>query len=471
MRSAAIPLVFLQNVTGFMVGRKYEAGGIARDGAKMVTAVSCAQVPKFTVIIGGSYGAGNYGMCGRAFGPRFLWMWPNARISVMGGEQAATVLATVRRDAIEAKGDAWSAEDEEAFRAPIRAQYEKEGHPYFASARAVGRRHHRSRRHAPRARPRALGLAQPADRADEVRRVQDVTMATRKADPGGRKAAKPAPKAPAPRAAGARRYTTLAIDVRETVALVALARPDVHNAFDETLIAELTQALQALDRDAAVRAVVLLGHGRSFCAGADLNWMRKMAGYGRAENLADATALATMLQTLHRLSKPTIARVHGAAFGGGVGLVACCDVAIAAHDATFSLSEAKLGLIPATIGPYVVEAIGARQARRYFLSAERFTAAEAFRIGLVHDIVPVRRARREDQRAPRRAARCRPAGAGRGEGADPRGRRAADRRRGDRRHGEPHCARAGVAGRQGRASPPSSRSARRRGCRRRCAEK
>jgi 3-methylcrotonyl-CoA carboxylase beta subunit len=130
-----IPLVFLQNITGFMVGQKYEAGGIARDGAKMVTAVSCAQVPKFTVIIGGSYGAGNYGMCGRAFNPRFLWMWPNARISVMGGEQAATVLATLRRDAIEARGEAWSATDEETFKAPIRARYEKEGHPYFASAR------------------------------------------------------------------------------------------------------------------------------------------------------------------------------------------------------------------------------------------------------------------------------------------------------------------------------------------------
>jgi len=130
-----IPLVFLQNVTGFMVGKKYEAGGIAKDGAKLVTAVSCAQVPKFTVIIGGSYGAGNYGMCGRAYAPRFLWMWPNARISVMGGEQAATVLATIRRDAIEAKGGAWSAEEEEAFKAPIRAQYDREGHPYYASAR------------------------------------------------------------------------------------------------------------------------------------------------------------------------------------------------------------------------------------------------------------------------------------------------------------------------------------------------
>jgi 3-methylcrotonyl-CoA carboxylase beta subunit len=130
-----IPLVFLQNISGFMVGRKYEAGGIAKDGAKMVTAVACAAVPKFTVIIGGSFGAGNYGMCGRAFGPRFLFMWPNARISVMGGEQAATVLATVRRDNIEARGGAWSDADEEAFKAPIRDQYEAQGHPYYASAR------------------------------------------------------------------------------------------------------------------------------------------------------------------------------------------------------------------------------------------------------------------------------------------------------------------------------------------------
>ncbi len=130
-----IPLVFLQNITGFMVGRKYENEGIARHGAKMVTAVACANVPKFTVIIGGSYGAGNYGMCGRAYDPRFLWMWPNARISVMGGEQAANVLATVRRDGIEAKGGQWSVEDEEAFKAPIRETYEAQGHPYYASAR------------------------------------------------------------------------------------------------------------------------------------------------------------------------------------------------------------------------------------------------------------------------------------------------------------------------------------------------
>ena len=130
-----IPLVFLQNITGFMVGKKYEQSGIAKDGAKMVTAVACSHVPKFTVIIGGSFGAGNYAMCGRAYQPRFLWTWPNARISVMGGEQAASVLATVRRDALEARGETWPTEEEEAFKAPIRDQYESQGHPYYATAR------------------------------------------------------------------------------------------------------------------------------------------------------------------------------------------------------------------------------------------------------------------------------------------------------------------------------------------------
>jgi 3-methylcrotonyl-CoA carboxylase beta subunit len=130
-----IPLVFLQNITGFMVGRKYEHGGIAKDGAKLVMAVANARVPKYTVVIGGSFGAGNYGMCGRAYSPHFLWMWPNARIGVMGGEQAASVLATVKRDGIEAKGGQWSASEEDAFKQPIRDQFEQQGHPYYASAR------------------------------------------------------------------------------------------------------------------------------------------------------------------------------------------------------------------------------------------------------------------------------------------------------------------------------------------------
>ncbi len=130
-----LPLVFLQNISGFMVGRDYEAGGIAKHGAKMVTAVACTRVPKLTVVVGGSYGAGNYSMCGRAYSPRFLWMWPNAKISVMGGEQAASVLATVKRDQLEARGEEWPAEEEEAFKAPIRAQYERQGNAYYATAR------------------------------------------------------------------------------------------------------------------------------------------------------------------------------------------------------------------------------------------------------------------------------------------------------------------------------------------------
>jgi 3-methylcrotonyl-CoA carboxylase beta subunit len=129
------PLVFLQNISGFMVGRDYEAGGIAKHGAKMVNAVATARVPKFTVVIGGSFGAGNYSMCGRAYSPRFLWMWPNARISVMGGEQAASVLATVKRDQLESRGEEWSAEDEETFKDPIRRQYEDQGNPYYSTAR------------------------------------------------------------------------------------------------------------------------------------------------------------------------------------------------------------------------------------------------------------------------------------------------------------------------------------------------
>jgi methylglutaconyl-CoA hydratase len=188
------------------------------------------------------------------------------------------------------------------------------------------------------------------------------------------------------KSAAAPKYTTIAVAVGAGIAVVTLNRPEVHNAFNETLIAELTAALRGLGTNPAVRAVVLIGAGASFCAGADLNWMKKMAGFSRAQNLADAKALAAMLTTLNELPKPTIARVHGAAFGGGIGLIACCDIAIGTPDAVFALSEARLGLIPATISPYVVEAIGARAARRLFLTAERFTAAEAFRLGLLHDL-------------------------------------------------------------------------------------
>ena len=180
-------------------------------------------------------------------------------------------------------------------------------------------------------------------------------------------------------------YKTLLVEERDGVLFVTLDRPDVHNAFNDELIAEAIELLGSIGGGDA-RAVVLGGTGPTFCAGADLNWMKKMAGFSRAQNLADAKALAAMLTALNQLPKPTIARVHGAAFGGGVGLIACCDIAIGTPDAVFALSEARLGLIPATISPYVIEAIGARAARRLFLTAERFTAAEAFRLGLLHDL-------------------------------------------------------------------------------------
>ncbi len=185
------------------------------------------------------------------------------------------------------------------------------------------------------------------------------------------------------------RSTDAALVTRETggVARVALNRPHVRNAFDDQAIAELDRLFAGLDRDDSVRAVVLSGKGESFSAGADLNWMRRTARYSRAENLADARQLGAMMHRIATLSKPVVGLVHGAAYGGGAGLVACCDIAVAADSAAFSFSEVRLGLIPAVISPYVVEAIGPRHARRYFVTGERFDAAEARRIGLVHEVV------------------------------------------------------------------------------------
>jgi len=178
----------------------------------------------------------------------------------------------------------------------------------------------------------------------------------------------------------------LIVEKRNTVAIVTLNRPEVRNAFDDVLIGNLTKTFQDLEKDDGVRAVVLAGAGKAFCAGADLNWMKRMAGYGYEQNLADANALAGMLKTLDRLSKPTVARVHGPAYAGGVGLVAACDIAIGSHEAEFCLTEVKLGLSPATISPYVVRAMGERLARRYFLTGEVIDAGEAYRLRLLSDV-------------------------------------------------------------------------------------
>jgi len=179
----------------------------------------------------------------------------------------------------------------------------------------------------------------------------------------------------------------LQIEVTGAIATVTLARPEVRNAFNDELIAQLSRAFGELGTRSDVRCIVLAASGPAFCAGADLNWMRRMADYTRDENLADAGQLAAMLRTIFECPKPTVARIQGDVFAGGTGLVAACDIAVAVDTATFCLSEVKLGLIPATISPYVIRAMGARAAHRYFLTAERFSAAEAHRIGFVHEVV------------------------------------------------------------------------------------
>ncbi|MDR7047731.1 methylglutaconyl-CoA hydratase [Duganella sp. 3397] len=182
-------------------------------------------------------------------------------------------------------------------------------------------------------------------------------------------------------------YETLTVARAGQVATVTLNRPDVRNAFNEATIAELTQAFSALGADGSLRAIVLAASGPAFCAGADLNWMKKMAGYTHAENRADALQLATMLRTIYACPQPVVARVQGDCYAGGMGLVAACDIVVAVDTAQFCLSEVRLGLIPATIAPYVIKAMGEQASRRYFLTAERFTAATALRIGFAHDVV------------------------------------------------------------------------------------
>lgn len=182
-------------------------------------------------------------------------------------------------------------------------------------------------------------------------------------------------------------FETLTVEIAARVATVTLNRPDVRNAFNEFTIAELALAFKDLGENADVRAIVLAANGPAFCAGADLNWMKKMAGYSYAENVEDAEKLADMLRTIYLCPKPVVAKVQGDCYAGGMGLVAACDIAVASSGVSFCLSEVKLGLIPATISPYVIKAMGENAARRYFLTAEKFSAQEAHRIGFVHDVV------------------------------------------------------------------------------------
>ena len=183
-------------------------------------------------------------------------------------------------------------------------------------------------------------------------------------------------------------YQSIITEVDDSIGILTLNKAERHNAFDELLIDEMTRGLLELEDDPRVRVVVLSSTGKNFCAGADLNWVRRAATASEQENLRDARELARLMSTLNEFSKPTVARVQGPAYGAGLGLIAACDIAVATYDTLFALTEVKLGLLPAVVCPYVVAAIGERYARRYMLSAERFSAAEAYRIGLVHEIVP-----------------------------------------------------------------------------------
>ena len=340
-----VPLVFLQNITGFIVGRQYERAGIAKDGAKMVHAVANSVVPKFTVVIGGSFGAGNYGMCGRAYEPRLLWMWPNARISVMGGEQAAGVLTTVKRDQLAREGKPLSAEEEQALRQPILDKYEHEGSPYYSTARlwddgildpAETRR----------ALALALSAAFNAPIPDaEVRRVPDVEQAS-----GTTSARRPL----SPSCVGLRCLRFLTTQRDGPVEHLTLNRPEVRNAFNEEVIAELTAWAAAAHADRALRVVVVAGRRQ------DVLRRRRRAVDGarrsatpQDENLRDAAAASAMFARSTRCrcrsSAASTARRSAAAPASPRSATSSSPTSTA----VFGFTEVKLGILPAVISPFV----------------------------------------------------------------------------------------------------------------------
>jgi propionyl-CoA carboxylase len=366
-----VPLVFLQNIAGFMVGKQYEHAGIAKDGAKLVMAVACAEVPKFTVVIGGSFGAGNYGMNGRAYGPRQLWMWPNARISVMGGSQAGgehapdgppgcTPRAWTRTLARRTGGV------QGACPRVVRARRQ----PLLLHRAPVGRWRHRPGGYTPRARARDRRVAQRTNPGNKIRRLQDVMTTA------------------SPTTATTDDASPVLVSQEGAVLHVRLNRPAVHNALNGDLLTALLAAFRSVPAGGSVRALVLSGEGPSFCAGADLKWMRQVREWTRAQHEDDARLLFDALAVLDACPVPTVARVHGVALGGAMGLIACCDVVVAAEDTRFGFTEAKLGILPAVISPFVIAKTGAGQARALFATAERFDARRAFQIGLVHHVVP-----------------------------------------------------------------------------------
>ena len=348
----SVPLIFLQNVTGFMVGRQVERGGIAKDGAKMVSAVANSVVPKFTVMTGGSFGAGNYAMSGRAYDPRFLWMWPNARISVMGAETAATVLSTVKREQMAREGKTLDAAGEQAIRQPIVDKYESEGSPYYSTARLWDDGILDPVETRPTLAHALVGRVQRADPAAEVRRVQDVDERA---------------FAHIQRARGWRTSSTSTLN-----------RPEVRNAFNEQLIAEMTAwAERAADRSAAARRghrrrrPVVLRRRRSRVDGEDgrLHARRKSARRARGGGDVCRASTRCPCRSSRRFTAPRLAAARVSPRSP--------TSPWPRTSAMFGFTEVKLGLIPAVIAPYVLAKIGQSAARELFITGRRFDAAHA----------------------------------------------------------------------------------------------
>ncbi len=361
-----VPLIFLQNITGFMVGRDYERGGIAKDGAKMVHAVANSVVPKFTVdhrrivrrrelrhVRSRLRAASVMDVAERA---HFSY---GRRAGRRRAHHREARPARARRTQPVAYG---GRRDSDSDPRQVRAR----GLPLLLDRPAVGRWDPRSRRDAHRARAGIVRLVQRSDPRGKVRRLSDV----------------------AARGIETSVMSSVLIERDGPVLRITLNRPAVRNAFDEEMIRSLTAAATAATEDHSVRAVVLAGEGKTFCAGADIGWMAKAIAYSRQENLSDAEDLARMLERLDTLPVPVIGRIQGAALGGGVGLAAVCDMVIAADDAVFALSEVKLGILPAVVAPYVLRKIGISAARECFLTGARFDARRAKEIGLIHDVVP-----------------------------------------------------------------------------------
>ena len=413
------PLVFLQNITGYMVGREYERRGITKDGAKMIMAQSCSRVPKFTVMCNGSFGAGNYGMCGRAFDARLLFAWPNHQIGVMGGDQAANTLAEVKLNQMKRNGEAIDQTEIDRVWDETRRAYQEQLSAYYSTSRAVGRRHHRSRRHAQRARHRDFGLAERAARRVRLWSVQVLRFHHPQPLPvkGGEGSAFPSPSF-AGRGRGGEvvtsgrnsmvAYADISFRQDGAVARITVERPDKLNAYRDQTADELFDAFQRAERDASVRAVILSGAGRAFGAGYDLSVIKP------DETPELDRVLEVHFNPLIRLMRasrlPIVSQVNGPCAGAAVGVALAGDIVIAARSAYFYEPFVGIALVPDAGNTLFMPRLAGRvRAAPAMLLGDRVSAEEALNWGLVWRVFDDAALAREADAIARRLAERAPA--------------------------------------------------------------